>query len=106
MGRVEGVAEIAESLAVVALSAPIEPDGEESQQGQSLTDQEEGLPEEVELISEPAEDLHIDIPQAEQLTGQLPPLPTTEKVDQIPLCPLPCDKWCGNYWRFCIFRNV
>ncbi len=81
MQGVEGVAKVLEPPGVVTLPAPVEPDGEEGEEGQALLDDpkfaaEEGYREEIA-----AEELDMEEIEAHKLPQKIPPAAASEEVE-------------------------
>ena len=80
MKRVECVICILKKLAVIALLAAIEPNGNQSQKGEALANEKIGFTKKMQLIGKTAQHLRVDIPQAKQLTNITPPFLLPEEI--------------------------
>ena len=80
MDRIECIIEILQGLAVVALLATVQPDGDQCQQSKALLHDEMGFSPELDFIRIAAEHFYIDTPQSQKLCRIAPPLPMTEAI--------------------------
>ena len=81
MKRIECVIDILQQLAVITLPAAIQPNGDQCQKGETLANEKIGFAKQLQLIGKPAQHLHIDVPQTEQLTDIAPPFLLSEKIE-------------------------
>ena len=80
MDRIEGIIEILQGLAVVALLATVQPDGDQCQQSKALLHDEIGFSPEPDFIGIAPEHFYIDTPQSQKLCRIAPPLTVTEAI--------------------------
>ena len=78
MHRIEGVAGVLKGLAVVALTATVESDWDQCEEGEALLAQLDFGTEDGYGIHQTTEELDIDPIQGEELAQEAPPLPATE----------------------------
>ena len=81
MKRVECVIAILQQPAVITLFAAIQPNGDQRQKGETLTNEKVGFAKQLQFVSKSAQHLHVDVPQAEQLTGITPPFLLPEEIE-------------------------
>lgn len=81
MHRIEGVAGVLEWLTVVALTAAIESDWDQGEEGEALLTQLDFGAEDGHGIHQTTEELDIDPIQGEELAQEAPPLPATEEIE-------------------------
>ena len=81
MHRVEGVAGVLEGFTVVALTAAVESDRDQGEEGETLLTQLDFGAEDVYGIHQTTEELDIDPIQGEELAQEAPPLPATEEIE-------------------------
>ena len=81
MYRVKGIAEPLKPLGVKALTPPVQPDGDQRQQRQTLLQQLELVSKQSYRIEQPAQHLRVDIVQADKLSQEIPPSPAPEEIE-------------------------
>ena len=81
MRRVKGIAGPSKSLGVTALTSPVQPDGGQRQQRQTLLKKLEPVSKQSHRIEQSAQHLRIDVVQADKLSQKIPPSPPPKEVE-------------------------